>query len=70
LGEGSGSVCVGGVTWRRQRPLDDSNGDQAESGSRGGRAMEVAERGMATFAGMTYSPCTSYLPAILCQHTI
>ena len=51
-------------TCTRHRPLEDSNGDQfwvELSESRGGRAIDAAERGMATLAGITYSPCTSYL---------
>ena len=51
------------LTWTRQRPLEDSKGDQfwGASESLVTSAMDAAERGMATFAGITYSPCTSYL---------
>ena len=57
------SSGVDQFTWTRQRPLEDSKGDQfwGASESRVTSAMDAAERGMATFAGITYSPCTSYL---------
>ena len=51
------------LAWTRQRPLEVSKGDQfwGASESLVTNAMDAAERGMATFAGITYSPCTSYL---------
>lgn len=54
--------AAGSPTWMRHRPLELWKGDHCGLvESREADAIDAAERGMATLAGITYSPWTSYL---------